>query len=101
MVFKGQLEEHQVRTVTLHTKAHTFHAMLTDGDRAIVAFSPSQQQQLENAIRAKGVTLNVAAAQSPSHKRYVVGGLVIVVIIILAVASVLTLSRKRRLREAY
>jgi ATP-dependent Zn protease len=98
-VFEGQLNGHQVRTVTLHTKAHTFHALLTDGDRTIVAFSPSQQQQLVDEIRAKGVTVNVTKAQASSHKRrYIVGGLV-VVLIVLAVVGVLALSRKRRTRE--
>jgi hypothetical protein len=98
-VFEGQVDGHEVRTVTLHTKAHDFHALLTDGDRVIVAFLPSQQQRLVEDIRTKGVTVNVAKAQSSSHKRrYIVGGLVVVVIV-LAIVAVLALSRKRRMRE--
>lgn len=98
-VFEGQLNGHQVRTVTLHTKAHAFHALLTDGDRAIVAFPSSQQQRLVGEIRAGGVTVNVAETQSPSHKRrYIVGGLVVVVIV-LAIVGMLALSRKHRTRE--
>jgi ATP-dependent Zn protease len=98
-VFEGQLDGHQVRTVTLHAKAHAFHASLTDGDRTIVAFSPSQQQRLVDEIRAKGVTVNVAKAQASSHKRrYIVGGLVVVVVV-LAVVGVLALTRRRRMRE--
>ena len=98
-VFEGQLSGHRVSTVTLHTKAHTFHALLTDGDRVIVAVPSTQQQQLVNEIEAKGITVKVAKAQAPSHKRrYIVGGLVVIVIIF-AVIGVLALSRKRRMRE--
>lgn len=98
-VFESQLDGHRVSTVTLHTKAHTFHALLTDGDRAIVAFPSSQQQRLVSEIRAKDVTVNIANAQSPSHKRrYIIGGLVIVVMVIVIV-GVLLLRRRRRMRE--
>lgn len=98
-IFEGQLDGHQMRTVTLHTKAHAFHALLTNGDRVIVSFPSSQQQRLIDEIRTKGITVNVAKAQSSSHKRrYIVGGLVVVVIV-LAVVGVLALSRKRRTRE--
>ncbi len=99
VIFEGQLNGHQVSSVTLHTKAHTFHASLTDGRRVIIAFPSSQQQQLVNDVRAKGITVKVAKVQPASHKRrYIVGGVVIVVII-LAVVGVLLLTRRRRMRE--
>jgi len=99
-VFEGQLDGHQVSTVTLHTKAHTFHASLTDGRKVSIAFSPSQQQRLVQDIRAKGITVKVAKVQPPpSHKlRYIVGGIAIVVVV-LAVAGFVLLARRRRMRE--
>jgi hypothetical protein len=90
-----------VSTVTLHTKVHTFHASLTDGRRVVVAFPSSQQQQLVSDIRAKGVTVNVAKVQSPSHKRrYIVGAVVIVVIVLAAVVGLVRSARRRSMREA-
>ena len=98
-IFEGQLNGHQVSAVTLHTKTHTFHASLTDGRRLSIAFPASQQQRLEGEIRAQGIAVQVAKAQSPpSHKRrYIVGGAVIVAIV-LGIAIWL-LMRRRRLRE--
>lgn len=98
-IFEGQLSGHRVSAVTLHTKAHTFHASLTDGRRVSIAFPPSQQQRLVKDVRARGIAVKVAKVQPPSHKRrYIVGGVVIVVII-LAVAGLLLRARERRMRE--
>jgi ATP-dependent Zn protease len=98
-IFESQLNGHQVSAVTLHTKAHTFHALLTDGRKVIIAFPSSQQQQLVSDIGAKGITVKVAKVQPPpSHKRrYIVGGVMIVAIVLAAVG--LLLRRRRRMRE--
>ncbi len=97
--FEGQLNGHQVTAVTLHTKAHTFHASLKDGSRISIAFPSSQQQRLEGDIRAQGIVVQVAKVQPPpSHKlRYIIGAVVIVAIVLAAVG--LLSVRRRRMRE--
>lgn len=97
-IFEGQLNGHRVSGVTLHTEAHTFHASLKDGRKVSVVFPTSEQQRLEGDIRARGITVKVAKAQSPSHKlRYIVGAVAILVIV-LAVVGLLYV-RRRRMRE--
>ena len=96
VIFEGQLKGHQVSTVTLHTKAHTFRVLLTDGRIVRIAFPASEQQRLVGDIGAAGVTVTVAKAQSPSHKRRYIAGGVVIVLVILALGWLL---RKRRMRE--
>jgi len=99
-IFEGQLNGHQVSTVTLFTTSHIFHASLTDGRKVRIAFPPSQQQQLVQDIRAKGITVKVAKTPPPPpHKlRYIVGGIAIVVIVLALVGWLLS-ARRRRARE--
>lgn len=99
VTFEGQLNGHQVTAVTVHTKAHTFHVSLKNGRRISIAFPASQQQRLEEDIRAQGIAVQVAKVQPPpSHKlRYILGAVVLVAIV-LAVAGLLYV-RRRRTRE--
>ena len=95
-VFESQLDGHRVSTVTLHTKAHTFHILLTDGDKAVIAFPSSQQQQLVNEIEAKGITVKVAKVRPPSHKRRYIAGAIVIVVVLAAVGMLLFIRRRRR-----
>jgi ATP-dependent Zn protease len=97
--FEGQLHGHQVSTVTLRTKAHTFRVVLADGHVVSVVFPSAQQQQLARNIEAAGITMKVAKVQPPSHKRRYIVGAMVIVVIVLAVAGVLVSSRRRRRRE--
>ncbi len=100
MIFEGQLRGHQVRSVTLHTKAHDFHTTLKDGRKVVVAFPASQQQQLLGDVRADGVTVKVVKAKAPSHKRrYIIIGGAIVVVVLAVAGLLLFLRRRRRARE--
>jgi ATP-dependent Zn protease len=97
-VFEGQLNGHQVRAVTLRTKAHTFHVTLEDGRVVKVVFPSAEQQRLMQDLGAEGITVKVAKVSSPSHKRrYIIGGIVIVVIVLAVVG--LLLRHRRRTRE--
>jgi ATP-dependent Zn protease len=98
-IFEGQLNGHQVSTVTLGTKAHAFRVVLADGHIVRVVFPPSQQQQLMKNIEAAGITVKVAKVQPQSHKRrYLVWGVVVVLIILAAIGLTLS-ARRRRMRE--
>ncbi len=99
MIFEGQLRGHQVRSVTLHTKAHDFHTTLKDGRKVVVAFPSSQQQRLLGDVRAAGVAVKVPKVKAPSHKRryIVIGGAIVV--IVLAMAGLLLFLRRRRAHD--
>lgn len=98
-VFTGQLKGHRVQAVTLHTKAHNFRVTLRDGRKVTVAFTASEQQRLLADARANGVTVKVAEARQPSHKRrYIAIAVAVVAVLALGIAAWLFV-RRRRLRE--
>jgi hypothetical protein len=100
VIFEGQLHGHHVSGVTLHTKTHTFHASLKDGQKVSVVFPASQQQRLEGDIGAEGIAVKVAKVQPPpSHKTLYIVGAIVIVVIALAAAGLLLYMRRRRMRE--
>lgn len=99
-VFEGQLKGHQVTAIRLHPKAHSFRVTLTDGNKATVVFSASEQQRLLGEAKAHGITVKVTKVQQPSHKRrdLVIGAAIVVVVLAVAVGGWLYV-RRRRMRE--
>jgi ATP-dependent Zn protease len=102
VVLEGQLYGHQVRAVTLHTKAHKLRVTLKDGSKVSVVFPASEQQRLLEDVRGHGVTVKVTTAQPPSHtRRYVAIGVAAVALVALALGVWLYLRRRRMREEEY
>jgi ATP-dependent Zn protease len=97
--FEAQLRGHQVKTLSLHTRVHSFHVTLKDGKKVVVSFPTAAQERLMKAAKGMGVRVKVAKVQPVHHKRrYIVGG-VVIALILLGVAAWLFLRRQRRMRE--
>jgi hypothetical protein len=109
-VFKTQLANGEVKSVTINKRLRSLRVTLRDGRTVLAKYEPKERPAVESALRAARVKFAILSAEQakqeqkakskPKHKiRYIAGGVLLVIVIVVVV--VLLIRRRRRASADY